>query len=50
MPAVVVLLDGAVRRLVFKNAGRGDLAKLSNPPPEKVLNSWDFIDEIAARL
>jgi len=28
----------------------GDLARLSDPQPEKVLNSWEFIDEIAKRL
>jgi len=28
----------------------GDLARLSDPQPDKVLNSWDFIDAIAERL
>jgi isocitrate dehydrogenase len=28
----------------------GDLAKLSDPPPQKILNSWEFIDAIAQRL
>jgi len=28
----------------------GDLAKLSDPPPEKILNSWEFIDAIAERI
>jgi isocitrate dehydrogenase len=28
----------------------GDLAKLANPPPLKALDSWEFIDAIAARL
>ncbi|MDY6030251.1 MAG: NADP-dependent isocitrate dehydrogenase [Treponemataceae bacterium] len=28
----------------------GDLARLANPAPVKVLNSWEFIDEIAARI
>ena len=28
----------------------GDLARLANPPAKKVLNSWEFIDAIAARL
>jgi isocitrate dehydrogenase len=34
------------------NAGQmtGDLANLSEPPPEKNLNSWEFIDAIAAKL
>lgn len=28
----------------------GDLKALANPEPKEVLNSWDFIDRIAARL
>jgi len=28
----------------------GDLARLSDPPPSKILNSWEFIDVIAERL
>ena len=28
----------------------GDLARLANPSPVKVLDSWQFIDEIASRL
>jgi len=28
----------------------GDLARLSDPQPDKILNSWDFIDAIAQRL
>ena len=28
----------------------GDLAKLADPAPVKILNSWEFIDEIASRL
>ncbi len=28
----------------------GDLASLANPPAKKILNSWEFIDEIASRL
>ena len=28
----------------------GDLARLANPAPVKVLNSWEFIDEIAERI
>jgi len=28
----------------------GDLARLSEPQPDKVLNSWEFIDAIAQRL
>lgn len=28
----------------------GDLARIAQPKAQKVLNSWDFIDEIASRL
>ena len=28
----------------------GDLAKLASPEPKKIVNSWEFIDEIASRL
>jgi isocitrate dehydrogenase len=28
----------------------GDLARLANPKPSKVLDSWDFVDAIAGRL
>ncbi len=28
----------------------GDIARLANPVPERVLNSWDFIDAIRNRL
>jgi isocitrate dehydrogenase len=28
----------------------GDLARLASPTPAKTLNSWDFVDAIAARL
>ena len=28
----------------------GDLARIATPAASKVLNSWEFIDEIASRL
>ena len=28
----------------------GDLARLADPAAKKIVNSWEFIDEIAARL
>ena len=28
----------------------GDLARLANPPAKKIVNSWEYIDEIAARM
>jgi len=43
-------LEKAVLNTIEDGIMTGDLAKLSNPPPGKVLNSWDFIDAIAARL
>ena len=43
-------LEASVLGTIEDGIMTGDLAKLSDPPPEKVLNSWDFIDEIAARL
>ena len=43
-------LEKAVIGAIEKGIMTGDLAKLSSPPPEKILNSWDFIDAIAERL
>jgi len=43
-------LEKAVIGTIEKGIMTGDLAKLSSPPPEKILNSWDFIDAIAERL
>jgi len=45
-----VRLEKAVIGTIEKGIMTGDLAKLSSPPPEKILNSWDFIDAIAERL
>jgi len=45
-----VRLEKAVVGTIEKGIMTGDLAKLSIPPPEKILNSWDFIDAIAERL
>ncbi|MBQ5384828.1 MAG: NADP-dependent isocitrate dehydrogenase, partial [Treponema sp.] len=28
----------------------GDLAKLASPAPKKIVDSWEYIDEIASRL
>jgi len=45
-----VRLEKAVIGTIESGIMTGDLAKLSNLPPEKILNSWDFIDAIAGRL
>lgn len=43
-------LEASVLGTIEDGIMTGDLAKLSDPPPAKILNSWDFIDTIAARL
>jgi isocitrate dehydrogenase len=43
-------LESAVLNVIEDGIMTGDLAKLSEPKPEKILNSWDFIDAIAERL
>ncbi|MDR3020690.1 MAG: NADP-dependent isocitrate dehydrogenase [Treponema sp.] len=43
-------LENAVLGVIEDGIMTGDLARLSDPPPEKILNSWDFIDTIAALL
>jgi isocitrate dehydrogenase len=43
-------LEKAVIGTIEAGIMTGDLAKLSEPPPEKILNSWDFIDAIATRI
>ncbi|MCL2809536.1 MAG: NADP-dependent isocitrate dehydrogenase [Treponema sp.] len=43
-------LEKAVLSTIEDGIMTGDLAKLSDPPPVKVLNSWEFIDEISSRL
>jgi isocitrate dehydrogenase len=43
-------LEEAVIGTIENGIMTGDLAKLSDPAPEKVLNSWDFIDLAAKRL
>ena len=43
-------LERAVLSAIEDGIMTGDLAKLSDPPPEKVLNSWDFIDCVAGRI
>ena len=43
-------LEKALLDTIEDGVMTGDLAKLSNPPPQKVLNSWEFIDTIAKRL
>ncbi|MCL2765380.1 MAG: NADP-dependent isocitrate dehydrogenase [Treponema sp.] len=43
-------LEKAVIDTIENGIMTGDLAKLSNPAPCQILNSWDFIDVIAAKL
>ena len=43
-------LEASVLGTIEDGIMTGDLAKLADPPPEKILNSWDFIDAIASRL
>ncbi|MCL2806283.1 MAG: NADP-dependent isocitrate dehydrogenase [Treponema sp.] len=43
-------LEVSVLDTIEEGIMTGDLAKLSDPPPAKILNSWDFIEKIAARL
>jgi len=43
-------LEKAVLGAIEDGTMTGDLARLSYPPPEKILNSWDFIDAVASHL
>jgi len=43
-------LEAALLGAIEDGIMTGDLARLSDPPPVKVLNSWEFIDAIAARV
>ncbi|MCL2181650.1 MAG: NADP-dependent isocitrate dehydrogenase [Treponema sp.] len=43
-------LEKAVLDAIEDGIMTGDLAKLSDPAPSMVLNSWDFIDAVAARV
>jgi isocitrate dehydrogenase len=43
-------LEKAVLGTIEDGIMTGDLARLSEPPPSKTLNSWDFIDAIADNL
>ena len=43
-------LENAVLGTIEDGIMTGDLARLSDPPPEKILNSWEFIDAIAERV
>jgi isocitrate dehydrogenase len=43
-------LEKAVLDTIEGGIMTGDLARLSDPPPDKILNSWDFIDAIAERI
>jgi len=43
-------LEKTLLTLIETGNMTGDLAKLSSPPPDKILNSWDFIDLMAKNL
>jgi len=43
-------LEKAVLSSIDDGIMTGDLARLSDPQPEKILNSWEFINAVAAKL
>jgi isocitrate dehydrogenase len=43
-------LEAATLRTIEEGDQTGDLARLAEPPPSRVLDSWDFVDAIAGRL
>ena len=43
-------LEKATLDLIEEGVMTGDLKALADPAPKEVLNSWDFIDRIAAKL
>ncbi len=43
-------LEKAALDVIESGVMTGDLARLANPAAKEILNSWDFIDRIAAKL
>jgi isocitrate dehydrogenase len=43
-------LEEATLQTIEEGAMTGDLAKLADPAPEKILDSWEFIDAVAGKL
>ncbi len=43
-------LEKATLDVIEEGIMTGDLARLANPPAKKIVNSWEYIDEIASRL
>jgi isocitrate dehydrogenase len=43
-------LETALLDTIEEGIMTGDLAKLADPPPVKILNSWEFIDTIATKI
>ena len=43
-------LEEATLGVIEDGTMTGDLARLANPPAKRVVNSWEYIDEIAKRL
>ena len=43
-------LEKATLDVIEEGTMTGDLARLANPPAKKIVNSWEYIDEIATRM
>jgi isocitrate dehydrogenase len=43
-------LEKAVTDTIEAGEMTGDLAKFSDPPPERILNSWEFADAVVKRI
>jgi isocitrate dehydrogenase len=43
-------LESAALRTIEEGDMTGDLARLANPAPARILDSWEFIDAVAGRL
>jgi isocitrate dehydrogenase len=43
-------LEDATLQTIEAGEQTGDLARLANPAPKKILDSWEFVDAIAKRL
>jgi len=43
-------LEKATLDVIEEGTMTGDLARLANPPAKKIVNSWEYIDEIAAKM
>ena len=50
LAAFAARLEAASLATVEAGAMTGDLARLARPAPQKILNSWEFVDAIAERV